>query len=158
MKELKLKDLRWLLFAIVFVGCNDVAKERNDGSLENNLETKVFSLDNTKTIEETFGDVTLFTSGEASTYGTKNVTTGVLTILPNSEAHTAHKHVEEEYLFIVEGSGTWSLNGKEFPAKKGDLLYAAPWDMHGIFNSDTVDLVFYVLKWNNKGMPLPKED
>ena len=53
---------------------------------------------------------------------------------------------------VVEGRGTWSLNGRESPAKAGDIQYAAPWDMHGIKNTGRTPLRFVVWKWNSKGV------
>lgn len=143
-----------ILMSIVIGSCVSTSNEKLS---DNGMPTQVFTLEKATVIEDTFGIVKLFTKGNVATYGTKDVTTGTLSILPNHEAHPPHKHVEEEYLFVTKGSGTWSINGKEFEAKAGDLLYASPWDLHGIFNSDTVDLEFYFVKWNNKGIPLPVE-
>lgn len=114
-------------------------------------------MSDTETLNEQFGTVNLFTEG-ISTFGTEGTVTGILTLKPGSEAHPPHKHAEEEFLLVTKGSGTWSLNGEEFPANRGDLLYAAPWDLHGIINSDTVDLEFYFIKWNNKGVTSPMEE
>jgi len=83
------------------------------------------------------------------------VLTGVAVIKPGMEIHPPHQHAEEEYLMVTEGQGTWHLNGKTFAAQKGDILYAAPWDVHGIKNTGTTPLTFVVWKWNNKGLALP---
>ena len=42
------------------------------------------------------------------------------------------------------------LNGETFPAKKGDILYAKPWDYHGIKAAPDSDLQFVVFKWSGK--------
>ncbi|MGH7455310.1 MAG: cupin domain-containing protein [bacterium] len=76
-------------------------------------------------------------------------------IKPGQEIHPPHQHAEEEFLMIIEGQGTWHLNGKTFAAHKGDVLYAAPWDMHGIKNTGKTSLSFVVWKWNNKGVAPP---
>jgi mannose-6-phosphate isomerase-like protein (cupin superfamily) len=36
------------------------------------------------------------------------------------------------------------------PAKAGDVLYAAPWTMHGIKNSGDEPLLYYMVKWSGK--------
>lgn len=147
-----------LLAAIGTISCQTTTPvESGDQVPGNALQSQVFTLDKAQVINEKFGTVNLFTTGTEETYGTKGVVTGTLTLLPQSEAHPPHKHAEEEYLFISKGSGIWSVNGKEFPAKAGDLLYASPWDLHGLFNSDTVALEFYFVKWNNKGIAIPTE-
>jgi mannose-6-phosphate isomerase-like protein (cupin superfamily) len=48
---------------------------------------------------------------------------------------------------VIEGSGTWSLNGKEVPVQAGDLMYSKPGDLHGIRNSGGRPMRFFVFKW-----------
>ena len=49
---------------------------------------------------------------------TRDVLVAVAVVQPGKAVHRAHRHPEEEYLILVEGSGTWSLNGKETPAQR----------------------------------------
>jgi mannose-6-phosphate isomerase-like protein (cupin superfamily) len=58
---------------------------------------------------------------------------------------------------ITEGEGTWHLNGKDVPAKKGDVVYAAPWDFHGLTNTGSKPLTFFVVKWGAKGLKAPEK-
>lgn len=90
------------------------------------------------------------------TVGTQNAITGVAEIEPNNEIHPPHVHAEEEYLIILEGEGTWTLNGVSSPASAGDVLYVEPWDLHGIFNSGDKPLKFFIVRWNSKGLPVPE--
>lgn len=98
---------------------------------------------------------TLYTYYEGESYGTKDALAAVAVIKPGQEIHPPHEHAEEEYLMVLEGEGTWSLNGKTQPARAGDMQYAAPWDVHGVSNTGDTPLAFVVWKWNNKGVPLP---
>lgn len=98
---------------------------------------------------------TLYTYYEGESYGTKDGLAAVAVIKPGREIHPPHEHAEEEYLMVVEGEGTWHLNGKEQPARAGDMQYAAPWDVHGVSNTGKTPLTFVVWKWNNKGVALP---
>jgi mannose-6-phosphate isomerase-like protein (cupin superfamily) len=95
---------------------------------------------------------TLYTYFNRETYGTRDGLAAVAVIRPGWEIHPPHQHAEEEYLIVVEGSGTWHLNGQERDAKPGDMQYAAPWDVHGIKNTGNTPLRFVVWKWNNKGV------
>ena len=104
---------------------------------------------------ETFDWGTFYTYQQGETYGTKDGLTGVAVIKPGIEIHPPHQHAEEEYLMVTEGKGIWHLNSKEFAATSGDLLYAAPWEIHGIKNTGAAPLTFVVWKWNNKGIALP---
>lgn len=86
---------------------------------------------------------------EGSTVGTKNVLSGTAEIKPGMEIHPPHTHEEEEYLMIMEGEGSWTINGETFPAKAGDILYAKPWDSHGIENTGDTTLKFVFWKWTS---------
>ena len=99
---------------------------------------------------ETFEWGRLITYFDADTYSATDSLVAVAVVNPGKEIHPPHVHSEEEYLVVIEGSGTWSLMGREFEATVGDTLYAAPWDEHGISNTGTVPLKFYVVKWNPK--------
>lgn len=88
------------------------------------------------------------------TGGTSGVFVAAGTIQPGKSVHGAHRHAEEEYLLITEGSGTWSLEGKETPARKGDMLYVQPWVFHGIKNTGKSPLEFAVFKYTAKGVPV----
>ncbi|WP_440875691.1 cupin domain-containing protein [Thalassotalea sp. PLHSN55] len=92
------------------------------------------------------------------TLGTKNAIAGVATIEPNNEIHPAHRHNEEEYLMILEGSGLWTINDETFAANAGDILYAAPGDLHGLFNNGTKTMKFVVFKYQAKPIPKTKAE
>src|SRR5690606_15003457 len=57
------------------------------------------------------------------TSATADVLVGVADIEAGTENHPPHTHVDEEFLYLVEGSGTWTLDGRQYPAKAGDVLY-----------------------------------
>lgn len=119
------------------------------------LKSEVVPMDDAKITK--FDGSVFYSYFEGKTYGTKDTLTGVAVIEPGKEVHPPHKHAEEEFLMVIEGSGEWTLNDKTFKAKAGDILYAAPWDLHGVFNSGSTPLKFVVMKWNNKGVPVQPE-
>ena len=86
-----------------------------------------------------------------TTSATAEVLAGYVDLKPGQEPHPPHTHVDEEFLYLVEGSGTWSINGKTIPAKAGDVLYTAPNDLHGVKNTSAdKPLRFFVAKWRTK--------
>jgi mannose-6-phosphate isomerase-like protein (cupin superfamily) len=102
-----------------------------------------------------WGELRAYFEGE--TYTLRDVLTGTVTLKPGQEPHPPHQHAEEEYLVIVEGTGQWHLDGKDFAAAKGDTIYTEPWVIHGIRNTGTTPLTFVVFKWNAKGVaPRPE--
>ena len=97
-----------------------------------------------------------YTYFEGESYGARDALAGVAVIDPGQEIHPPHEHAEEEYLMVLEGTGTWHLNGETRAAEAGDLLYAAPWDVHGITNTGTEPLRFVVWKWGAPGVAAPE--
>lgn len=121
------------------------------------IETSIITKEDASELNEVWGDLFIYTDeATASTYGTTNTLTAIAEIKPGMEIHPPHQHTAEEFMYIVEGTGTWSLNGVESEAKQGDMMYAKPWDMHGITNTGDQTLTFFVVKWDNKGMDLPE--
>lgn len=105
---------------------------------------------------EIFDWGTLVTYFAGDSYAATDSLTAIAIINPGMEIHPPHVHSEEEYLMVLEGEGTWSVKGEEFPAAAGDVLYAAPWDEHGIRNTGDKPLRFVVFKWNAKPVsPMP---
>ncbi len=117
------------------------------------LRSKVVSWDEASSHLDKWGEMRTYFTG--ATYGTTNLLTAVAVVKPGESVHPAHRHAEEEFLAIAEGSGVWHLDGREFPAKIGDVLYVEPWVFHGVVNTGGEPLTFIVLRWNNKGIPSP---
>jgi len=124
--------------------------------LVTDLETTVITKEGSIKLNEEWGDLFIYTDeATASTYGTENTLTAIAEIKPGMEIHPPHQHTAEEFMYVLEGNGTWSLNGVESKAKSGDVMYAKPWDMHGISNTGDETLKFFVIKWDNKGVDIP---
>jgi len=104
---------------------------------------------------EDFDWGTFITYFDSDTLSIKDVLIGVALIKPGHEIHPPHSHIEEEYLMVTEGSGEWEVNGVKSPAVKGDILYTAPWEWHGITNTGDTTMTFVVMKWVGKGVDYP---
>jgi len=112
------------------------------------MQTQVISAADVTIDDQAWGQFLPYFVGD--TDFTSNALTGVAIIKPGEEIHPPHKHIEEEFLMVLEGNGTWTIGDDDFPAKAGDILYAAPWDLHGIKNTGSVPLKFVVFKYNKR--------
>jgi quercetin dioxygenase-like cupin family protein len=119
------------------------------------LESRIFSLPEARTSQGEWGEIHLYTEDATPTHGTDSLLTASLTFLPGKQLQPPHQHADEEFQYVIEGEGTWSLNGKEQPLRAGDLMYTKPWDWHGIRNSGTAPLKFFVFKFRARGVPEP---
>lgn len=117
------------------------------------LKSKIVGWDEARVNKADWGEMRFYFTGETS--GSKSVLTAVAVIEPGKAVHKAHRHVEEEYLVLVDGTGTWSLAGKQSPARRGDILYAEPWVYHGLTNTGDRPLIFVVVRYASKGVPAP---
>lgn len=117
------------------------------------LKSGIVRFDDARADQADWGEMRRYFTGE--THGTQDVLTAVAIVEPGKAVHRAHRHAQEEYLILVEGEGTWSLEGKEFPARRGDILYTEPWVYHGLTNTGTERLIFVVVRFNSKGVAVP---
>ena len=117
------------------------------------IKSRVITWDEAKTNKGPWGEMHVHFDGE--TFSTKGGFAAIAVVQPGKAVHAAHRHAEEEYLIITEGTGVWTLAGKDFPAHKGDALYVEPWVYHGLRNTGDKPLTFVVVKYNSKGVPIP---
>ncbi len=142
-----------VVILIVTVGLTAWRPAKAADSAPKPLKSGIVSFDDAKAQQADWGEMRRYFTGETS--GTKNVLTAVAVVKPGKAVHRAHRHAEEEYLILVEGSGTWSLDGKQFPAKRGDILYVEPWVYHGLVNTSTEPLILVVVRFSSKGVEVP---
>jgi mannose-6-phosphate isomerase-like protein (cupin superfamily) len=119
------------------------------------LKSQVLRWDDAKSHVADWGEMRRYFGGTTS--ATKDVLVAVAVVQPGKSVHKAHRHAEEEYLALIQGTGTWSLDGKEFPAQRGDILYVEPWVYHGLTNTGDKPLAFLVVRYNGKGVPPPAQ-
>ena len=117
------------------------------------LKSKVVGFEEARSRTADWGEMRIYFTGQ--TLATKDVLTAVAVVEPGKAVHRAHRHPHEEYLVVVQGSGAWSLDGKESPAKQGDILYVEPWVYHGLVNTGQEKLIFVVVRYNGKGIEIP---
>ncbi|HSD07867.1 cupin domain-containing protein [Flavobacterium sp.] len=65
---------------------------------------------------------------------------------PHKSTHPPHKHVEEEFFFILEGTATFYLDGKTTTAGAYTSFYCPSNVEHGISNTGDTELKYLVMK------------
>jgi len=65
---------------------------------------------------------------------------------PHLATHAPHRHVEDEYFFVLEGNAEFYLDGERKVAGPMTLFYCPSWHEHGIRNVGETDLKYLVLK------------
>ena len=125
------------------------------GNEDSRLRSKLIRWDEAQVSQDSWGEFRRYFAGEG--FGVKDVLAAFAVVKPGEALHKAHRHAEEEFLVITEGSGTWSIDGKDVPLKKGDVLYVEPWVPHGCTNTSKEPMTFFVARWSGKGVAAPPE-
>lgn len=98
-----------------------------------------------KLTKEPFGDLRIYYEGP--TDQVKSMTAGSLRLNAGASPHPPHKHPEEEFMLITEGTGEMTIGGKPSKVAPGTMMYCAANKLHGIVNTGKTPLLFYFWKW-----------
>lgn len=126
------------LVAIGFTAASLMQPEAAAQECKEILGSGVVRIENAVPTRGEWGEWKRFFRGD--TYGTKDMVVLAVTLEPGQAPHPPHQHAEEEFMILANGHGTWHLDGVDLPARPSDVLYAAPWSMHGLKNTSDVPL------------------
>jgi mannose-6-phosphate isomerase-like protein (cupin superfamily) len=98
-----------------------------------------------KLTKESFGDLRIYHDGPTDQL--KAMTAGSLRLKPGMTPHPPHRHPEEEFMVITEGTGEIVVEGKTTKVGPGTMMYSAANKEHGIVNTGKTPLLFYFYKW-----------
>jgi mannose-6-phosphate isomerase-like protein (cupin superfamily) len=100
-----------------------------------------------KLTREPFGDLRIYYDGPTDML--KGMTAGSLRLNAGATPHPPHRHPEEEFMVITEGTGEISVDGKITKVGPGSMMYCAGNALHGIVNTGKSPLLFYFYKWRS---------
>ena len=67
-------------------------------------------------------------------------------VAPHKSTHAPHKHAEDEFFFVLEGTAEFFLDGKTQIASAYTSFYCPPNSLHGISNVGDIELKYLVIK------------
>ena len=82
--------------------------------------------------------------------------THITTIKEGSASHAAHRHPDEELIFVREGVIEATINGVAHTAPAGSIIFYASNDLHGMRNAGAGQASYFVLRWTSPGKEGPK--
>ena len=71
------------------------------------------------------------------------------TVRVGEASHPAHRHPEEELIFVKEGTLEVTIEGKTEKAGSGTVIFYASNELHGMRNGGEVPATYYVLRWHS---------
>ena len=75
------------------------------------------------------------------------ICTGMAILAPGASPHPPHRHPEEEFLIVSDGTGEIECAGKIIQAGPGAIMYCVGNTLHGITNTGKTPMTFYWSKW-----------
>jgi quercetin dioxygenase-like cupin family protein len=135
------KRREFLFSAAGFPGLASLAAAANGAKLPD----KVVNQSQAPVTKENGQDVHIFFDGPTDQL--HSMTAGNLLLMPGKSPHPPHQHPEEEILFITEGSGEVTIEGKPYKVSAGSAMYCEANKLHGITNTGSKPLLFYFCKW-----------
>ena len=75
---------------------------------------------------------------------------GFVTLEPGAQPHPPHQHPEEEVMIVAEGRGEFSVSGVAQQVTVGDTLFAEASVLHGVRNTGTTRMTFFLIKMQAK--------
>jgi len=102
------------------------------------------------------------TSGErravfdSATATVDRLETHVTTLKAGSAPHAAHRHPDEELIYVREGVIEATINGVTHTAPAGSIIFYASNDLHGMRNAGNSQASYFVLRWTSPGKEGPK--
>jgi quercetin dioxygenase-like cupin family protein len=82
--------------------------------------------------------------------------THVTTLDAGKASHAAHKHPDEELVYVREGVIEATINGVPKLAPAGSVILFASNDLHGMRNAGDTRASYFVLRWTSPGKEGPK--
>lgn len=82
--------------------------------------------------------------------------THVTTVNPGTASHAAHKHPDEELIFVRQGLIEATINGTSHRANAGSVIFFASNDLHGMRNVGETPASYFVLRWTSPGREGPR--
>ncbi len=82
--------------------------------------------------------------------------THITTIDVGKASHAAHRHPDEELIFVREGIIEATINGVAHKAPAGSVIFYASNDLHGMRNAGDTRASYFVLRFTSPGHEGPK--
>lgn len=93
---------------------------------------------------------------DSATATVDRLETHVTTLNAGAAPHAAHRHPDEELVFVREGVVEATINGVTHRAPAGSVIFFASNDLHGMRNAGEGTTSYFVLRWTSPGKEGPK--
>ena len=114
-------------------------------AIDGPLPNVTFNASDAKKVPDPSGELLIYFDGPTDL--TKRMTAGSLRLKPGATPHPPHRHPEEEFMVVTEGTGEIFCDGNTVKVSPGGMMYCAANKSHAIVNTGKKPLLFYFYKW-----------
>ena len=93
---------------------------------------------------------------DSATATVDRLETHVTNVDVGKASHAAHRHPDEELVYVREGVVEATINGITTLAPAGSVIFYASNDLHGMRNAGDVPVSYFVLRFTSPGKEGPK--
>ncbi len=141
-----MKKVTYFFIGLFLTGLLTFAQEKN-GSLS--VATKTFNIENC--VNQFNKENTIPTKvGYQYWFADKDFLDGrtlkMSVVAPHEATHEPHRHVEDEFFFVLEGTAEFYLNGETVTGGPYTSFYCPSFYEHGIRNVGDTELKYLVIK------------
>jgi mannose-6-phosphate isomerase-like protein (cupin superfamily) len=126
-----------------------IARELDERATSRTITLDEVKMNDYRDQDKPVGKLGVYIAGE--TPASSKFATGRFVLDAGKSPHPPHVHPEEEVLIVETGQGEIVCDGKTTKVGPGSVMFTAPNAPHGITNTGTTPLVFYFVKWAEKG-------
>lgn len=138
MPKLKLLCLLLIQCSCSFVSAQQLTKNESKWSIKNCVN----QFDKNKTVPTEAGYQYWFADKDFLNGRTLKMSV----VKPHDATHPPHKHVEDEFFFVLEGKAQFYLDGDSVIAEPYSSFYCPSMVVHGIRNVGETELKYLVIK------------
>jgi len=134
---------------LVSIACYSIENIKAQQNEPDNTRKKKFTIDNCVN-EFSMDKIEKTKAGYQYWFADKDFLDGrtlkLSVIAPHSATHLPHKHIEDEFFFVLDGTAEFYLDGKTKTAGPYTSFYCPPNSEHGIKNIGDTELKYLVIK------------
>jgi len=140
-----MKTKYFIPLLVFYISVSLIAQENSN----QNIENRNWTIDNCVN-EFSWKDTVQTNVGYQYWFFDKNFIDGrtikMSVISPNSTTHIPHKHSEDEFFFVLEGTAEFYLAGEKKSGSKYSAFYCPSNIEHGVRNIGDTELKYLVIK------------
>jgi quercetin dioxygenase-like cupin family protein len=148
------REISFLTLGLAAGALATALAQTGDAATPSKLASGVFTWESIPVEKTSSGERRAVFDSETATVD--RLETHVTNVDVGKASHAAHRHPDEELIYVREGTVEATINGVAKLAPPGSVIFYASNDLHGMRNAGDVPVSYFVLRWTSPGKEGPK--